>query len=107
MSNEQRQERLLESMYEEAQAALDDHRRKFQMVIPKKDGSSEILTILPSPSDRAKLSTSFGILFDKIQLSTGGATSRNEEVGADGIAAMLVGAKTAFDIQEEKTAASQ
>ena len=87
--------------------ALDDHRGTYKRVFVTKDGTPITETVTPDPSDRAKLSTSFGILFDKIQLSTGGATSRNEEIGADGIAAMLVGAKTAFDIQEEKTAASQ
>src|SRR4051794_19225524 len=67
LSRKQRQERLLDSMLEEAQAALDDHRRPYTAIAHHKDGTSETVELRPDPHGRAKLSTSFGILFDKIQ----------------------------------------
>lgn len=83
LTREQRRDELTDLAIEEAKAVLLDHRKTYKRVFVTKDGAPVETTVMPDPSDRAKLSTSFGILFDKIQLATGGATNRTETVTKD------------------------
>lgn len=62
-------------MLTEAEGALERIQKPFTKIVVDQKGGEHEIEALPEPADQAKLGTLFGILFDKLQLMTGGSTS--------------------------------
>jgi transposase len=80
---ERRRENLKLRLINELEAALDDMRQPFTKTVVDQKGYEHEITNEPEPSDRAKLATAAGILFDKLQLATGSSTSNTQNVNID------------------------
>jgi transposase-like protein len=85
---ERRREELKLSILTEAEAFLGDMRKGYERVVVDQKGGEHVIHTAPEPADRARLATGFGILFDKLQLSTGGPTS-NQTVQNPSLTALV------------------
>lgn len=71
---EMRREALKVKILDVAEDFLNDMRAAFTRHVVDQKGGEHEFSELPDPSERAKLATGFGIMFDKLQLATGGST---------------------------------
>ncbi len=98
LSRLEKQERLTDLMVDEAIRTVQD----MNSPITVAGAFSPVKLPKPEPRHRKDLAVTLGVLFDKVQLATGGATNRTEIGGKDEIAAMMVGARMAFDVADER-----